>query len=241
MGERKRITTYIASWACPEDGKTKMNRLLLFLIILIVSLVVLLSIRRLAIAVSPSTPLEVFKSRSEWKQLPPDLLIALATRLNSVKKASEFVELCERTGMLRNNIIGVVERAHGDTEFAIGGIAITLTSYANVMGAHKQYSEAKGVLELALLLRPRHVPAWGSMAMTSYALGECKAAVFWADKVLAFKPDPNSEDSYEWAFGELSTEEGQRRYATIFEDPEATGNWKREQELMKAIKDACSK
>ncbi len=109
------------------------------------------------------------------------------------------------------------------------------------MGKQKQYGQAKRVLELALLLKPRHRPAWESMAITAVALGDCQAAVYWADKVLAFKPDPNTKDYYEWATGELGTVEGEMRYAKMFEDPEAIGALKKTQEIMKEIKDACGK
>ena len=114
--------------------------------------------------------------------------------------------------------------------FGPGFVATALTGYANEMGKQKQYGQAKQALELAVLLRPRHVPAWQSMAVTALALGDCTSAVSWADKVLAFKPDSNDMQEM------LSSEEGERRYAEIFGEPEVIGQWKETQELMKATR-----
>lgn len=221
----------------------KVNSLLLMaFIMLMIVLAVLYAFKRQAIGqTAPRSALEVFKSRSAWKKLPPDFLNALANKLNSVAKATEFAQLCEKTGILKNNIVSLLNLAGGDPEFAVGGVAATLTSYANTMGNQRQFSQAKRALELALLLNPRHLPAWVGMASVAFNMGDCGAAVSWADKVLAFEPDPNSEDSWERGFAKAITPEGEEDAEKWFGEPEMIGAWKSVQEEMKAIKDAVDR
>jgi len=195
-----------------------------------------LAVSEAAKYIGPTSALEVFQSRSAWKKLPSDFLNALANKLNSVETAAELAELCEKTGILKNNIIHFAKFNPG---FAIGLVAQTLTSYANMMSKQRQFDEAKRVLELALLLTPRHLPAWVSMARVAFNMGDCGAAVAWADKALAFKPDSNSQDFCERTFAEAITPEGEKEAAEALGDPEIIGAWQSVQEEMKAIKDAC--
>jgi tetratricopeptide (TPR) repeat protein len=182
---------------------------------------------------------DVFDSRSAWKELPSDFLSTLAAKLNSVKKATEFALLCERTGILKNNIVGLVDLAGGDPDFVVGGVAATLTSYANAIANQRQFDQAKRALELVLLLKPRQVAAWVSMAGVAFYIGDCAAAVSWADRALAFKPDPDSKDPWERGAGDFMTEEGEKVAAEALGEPEMIGAWKQIREQMKAIKDAC--
>lgn len=193
-----------------------------------------LAVSEAAKYIGPTSALEVFESRSAWKKLPSDFLNALANKLNSVEKAAEFAALCEETGILKNNI-----HLRNDSDFAIGCVAHTLSSYANMMNKQRRFDQAKRALELALLLKPRHLPAWVSMALVAFSMGDCGAAVSWADKVLAFKPDLNSKDSWEHGLAEAMTPEGEEEAAKALGEPEMIGGWQSVQEDMKAIKDAC--
>lgn len=180
-----------------------------------------------------------FKSRPVWKELPVGFLNALASKLDSVQAASEFAELCEQTCMLRGDITRIVDLMGDEPEDALGGIAATLTSYANTMGDRKKFDAAKRALRLALTLKPRHMPAWSSMALVSYFTGDCTTAVFWADKVLTFTPNPDSRDLWERAAADSITPEGERFASKALNDPGLLGASNELQQQMKAIKYAC--
>lgn len=122
----------------------------------------------------PQTPIELLQSRKEWQKVSTVFLELLSEKLGSVKNAREFAELCETTGILENNILKL---AWQPPEFAIGSTAATLTSYANAMGEQRRFQDAKRALTFALLLRPRHVPAWTSMALVCVNLQDYSAAV----------------------------------------------------------------
>ena len=191
----------------------------LVLIVLFVVVCALLIARRSSSSPPEGdTPLAVFMTRSPWTTLPHEFLEAMARKLASAERAKEFVVLCESTGMLENNI---VKMARHEPAFAIGSVATALTSYANAMGAERNFKEAKRALELALLLRPRHLAAWMSMALVTVNLDDCAAAVSWADKVLTYKPDDTSNDPWE---------KGQA-------DPDAVDDTVRDQ--MRTIKEVC--
>jgi len=218
----------------------KMNGLLLMTLILLA--IVLYKANRPAIAeTGPRSAIEVFSARPAWKKLPSDLLDILANKLNSVEKASEFAQLCEKTGILKDNITSLANRSSNDPEFAVSCVAATLTSYANTLGTKRQFAEAKRALELALLLKPRQAPAWSSMALVAFSMEDCKTAVFWANKVLVFKPDPSTNDPWERGLADLMTTGGEKLEDEIFGDLETISTWKQIQTQMKAIKDACSR
>ncbi len=196
----------------------------------------------LVLAASAVTnPLEVLTSRPAWTKLPREVLDALAKKLGSAKRASEFALLCEKANILEDNIYGLVDLAGSDAEFIIGGIATSLTSYANTMGDQRRFPEARQALEFAVLLKPRAVAAWGSMALVAINTGDCRTASYWADRVLAFKPDPNSRDSWERGIAAAMTPEGEQRAAEFTNQPEMVGAWKQGLEMMRAIKNDCRK
>ena len=142
-----------------------------------------------------SSALEFFQSRPVWNKLPIDFLKALAERLETAETASDFAELCETTGILQNNIVEFSSYSSDSEWLTLTLVAMTLTNYANQVGAQRQMSEAREAAELALLLVPKFVPAWAIMAQVAYNTGDCSAAVSWADRVLNFKPDPASTDA----------------------------------------------
>jgi tetratricopeptide (TPR) repeat protein len=187
----------------------------------------------------PKSALEVFESRPGWKKLTPNFLNALANKLRTVDNATEFARLCEKTGILENNILGLANIADVDPEFAIGTVTTTLNSYANKMGEQRKFIQAKKALELALLLKPRYVPTWVSMALVTFNMGDCILAISWADKVLSFKPD--SKDIWERGLTIDRTPEDEKELSEVFDDPGFIGSRKRLEELMKSIKKACDK
>lgn len=184
----------------------------------------------------PRTTRQVFESRRAWRKLPSQFLDALANKLKSEKNATEFARLCEKTGIFKNNIMVL---ADGDPKFAIGGIAVTLTSYANALGDRRQFGEAKRGLELALLLNPRHVPAWATMALVSFYLEDFGAAAYWADKMLSFEPDSNSNDLCERVMAESLTSDGEQFASEALGEPQLIGNEIEVRQQMQAIKEAC--
>lgn len=188
---------------------------------------------------NPRSALEVLSSRPVWRELPRNFLSLLANKLGSADKASEFAQLCEKTGILENNIIAFVPDYSDDPGVALGLLTRTLTTYANAMGERGKLSDAKHALELALLLKPRWWPAWSSMALVAINQRDCPAAVSWADKVLTFKPDLKSEDPWERALADMMTPEGQKLAGEILKDPNAIGSWERVREQRRAIKDSC--
>ena len=139
---------------------------------------------------------EILQSRTTWKDLPPEFMTALAEKLASPDRVNDFTTRCEKTGM-QNNVVKVAKEHSEDAVFALGLIATTLTSYANAMGSKNQFVEAKRALEFALLIRPRHLAAWMSMALVAVNTNDSKSASEYAYKVLNFRPNPASKDSLE--------------------------------------------
>jgi len=136
---------------------------------------------------------EVFEDRPVWRELPQSFLEALAKKFKSAETAGNFALLCEKTGMLENNIC----KLQFDPKFALFTVAQILNSYASTMGEEGKPMKAKTGLEFALLLEPNNVASWLMMAIVSKDLGDFKTAVTWADKCLNFEPDPNSESDWE--------------------------------------------
>jgi hypothetical protein len=145
------------------------------------------------------TAADVFRSRQTWRDFPYRFIDALSARLSSAEKAKEFVILTENAGILQNNIRQVADQ---DPDFAVGSVATTLTSYANTMGERRRFADAKRALDMALLLKPRHLTAWMSMALVAANTNDCRTAVAYADKVLTFKPRPGISDPWEIAQAE---------------------------------------
>lgn len=185
--------------------------------------------------------LAALTTRQGWERLPSGLLKALAERLRSVAKATEFAQMCEESGILGNNIARLTDSAGDDPEWLLGSIAASLTSYANADGNAGRYDQARRALELALLLKPRFAPAWPSLALAAYNLKNCREAVAWADRALQFKPDPNSRDYWERGFAGAMTPGGERRAAEILGEPQLIGAWKQVRAQMMTVKEACRK
>jgi len=188
------------------------------------------------IAECQSGIMDLFLGRDVWNRLPKNSIKTLAERLATPEKANEFISLCEKSGILENYFIENLEG--GDPEFDMGSIAAVLTSYANTKGREANYFESKRSLELVILIKPRYVSAWRSMAITFSAMGDCKSAVVWAKKALAFKPDINSKDPWEegMVFSEMEEGKEMAKKAGL-----EGGDWDELNALMNEIIMECSK
>ncbi len=173
-----------------------------------------------------NSALQVLKSRPSWKDFPPAFLNFLAARLETAENAAEFAKVYEETGFLDRQKEGFSRASSDDgLDLTAGIMATSLTNYGNEMGGQRKYQEAKKAVELAMLIRPRHLAAWQSLAISLYFLGDCKNAALWSEKALEFKPDPNSTDAWE------------RQLAN---DPGAAEQRKRAESFLKKIIAECS-
>lgn len=144
---------------------------------------------------------EILNSDVNWRKFPTKHLNAIAKKLCMTNKIKDFVILCEETEIINRLLESCkndVEKE--DADYFLGRIASMLTSYANNIGNQKLFDKAQQVLKITLLLKQRFVPAWGSMAVAAMCLGDCDSAVYWADRVLSFKAEPTSQDSWEKSF-----------------------------------------
>lgn len=189
---------------------------------------------------APQTALEVLAQRDVWKTFPSSFLEALAAKLKTSTKATEFALFCERTGVLISNIAGY--DLH-EPELDIGKAAITVTSYGYKMAQANRYSEAREAWELALLLGPQHVPAWIGMAILSANEQDCQSATYWADKVLNYCPNLSSDDPIEVVNAQLMAGEAvelEREAAAAFNDSRIIGSTNKVRNQMREIKAMCS-
>lgn len=154
-------------------------------------------------------------------------------------QAIAFAELAEKSGILDRNIKPLASDT--DVRFAVSGLAGTVTGYGNALGDKKQFAEARRAFDLALLIFPRHVPAWASLAALTFLQHDCSRALAWANKVLRFGPDPSSTDPWEQGLAQSMTAEGERRAAQVLGDPGLIGTWKEIQDSMRDIQNACRK
>lgn len=163
------------------------------------------------------------------------------TRLRTKENIVNFVILSEGTGILQANILGRPAMIEFDPEFAIGVVGMALVSRANALGHQRQFQGVKDVLELALLLNPKFVPAWSSMAIAAFEMKDCQTAVYWADRVLNYTPDSESDDIWERGGTAITDPNGGREVAELLGEPELIDSWEQVQQQMKAIKQACGR
>ena len=189
---------------------------------------------------------EMFISRGIWKTLPPAFLKALSVRLGSREMVVRFIILCERTGILRNNIcslsklyVALANNPDFTVDTWLGTAALPLIRYANAMANADQLQPAKMALELALLLHPRAYTAWSTMALVLFKLGDYRAAAEWAGKVLNFNPDACSDEPLERAAAAILAPGGEGKMAAMLgEEPGMENSWDQTQQQMKAIIEA---
>ncbi|MGH7807078.1 MAG: tetratricopeptide repeat protein [Thermodesulfobacteriota bacterium] len=183
---------------------------------------------------------QMFDTRPPWNTLPKIFLRELATRLGTPENILKFVLLSEGTGILQTNILGKSFSVEHNPEFAIGGVVAAVVSRANALGNQREFRGARDVLELALLLNPGFSTAWASMAKAAFEMKDYQTALYWADRVLNYVPNPNSEDPWERAAADVMAPGGGKKAAELLGEPEMADACEQVQQQMKAIKRACS-
>jgi tetratricopeptide (TPR) repeat protein len=184
---------------------------------------------------------QMFDTRPPWNSLPKTFLREMATRLRTKENIVNFVIFSERTGILQTNILRSPTTVEFDPGVALGGVATALVSRANAFSKRRHFQDAKDVLEWVLLLNPRFVPAWSSMAVVASRMNDYQTALYWAEKVLNYLPNPNSDDSWERGYAEFMSPGGSEKAAQLLGEPGGTDTWKQVQQQMKAIREACSR
>ena len=178
----------------------------------------------------------MFDTRPPWRSLPKTFLRELATRLHTKENITSFVIFSEGTDILQTNILRISTTIEFDPEFALGGVAAALVSRANAFSNRSHFQDAKDVLEWVVLLSPRFVHAWSSMAIVAFRTNDHQTALYWAEKVLNYVPNPHSDDFWERANAELIAAGGSEKAAQLLGEPVRIDTWKQVQQQMEAIK-----
>lgn len=207
----------------------------LLLIISILAPTTCLADLGLAPRISQAT-INVFAQRDVWKTFPSQFQLSLAQKLGTPTKAIEFAQFCERTGLLNSNI---ASRDLSEPGLAIAELAMSITAYGYKMAKIDQTQEAKKAWQLALLLAPRHVSAWAGMAILSVNEQDCKSAIYWADQVIGYRPNLNSNDPIEEVNAQIMYGQGEREAAAAFNKPAMIGNRNKVIIQMREIKAIC--
>jgi tetratricopeptide (TPR) repeat protein len=184
---------------------------------------------------------QMFDTRPPWNNLPKMFLREIATRLRTKENIVNFVIFSESTGILQTNILRTPSTVEFDPDFALGGVARALISRANAFSNRSNFRDAKDVLEWVVLLSPRFVHAWSSMAVVAFRTNDYQTALYWAEKVLKYVPDLNSDDFWERGNAELMAPGGSDKAAQLLGEPGGTDTSKQVQQQMEAIRQACSR
>jgi hypothetical protein len=148
-----------------------------------------------------------FEARLGWRDLPHDYLVVMAPHLLSTDNTAAFMATCERLDLFPEPLTTLVTREAPPK--ALVATAQALTGRANSLAEQRDFSKAHCALQAALLLQPRHLPTWISMAALAYSMGDCAMAVEWARRVLEFRPRPASDDPCEEFNVAILTQSGQ--------------------------------
>ncbi len=184
----------------------------------------------------PLTPSDMFCSRPTWKNLPAEFLEVLATRFDSTQKADKFADLCENAGILNDSFLPILAGNAEHPNFALGLMASTLYKLSGVFERREDWSEARRILEFAILIQPRHPPAWARLAMVADILGDKKAALYWANKFLSFTPEHGTKDYWELGLESAMTTEGIQEAAEALGALTMVEAWSTMRDRMQAIK-----
>jgi len=183
---------------------------------------------------------QMFDTRPAWNSLPKTFLRELATRLRTKENIVNFIIFSERTGILQTNILRIPSTLEFDPDLALGGVATALISRANAFSDRSKFQDAKDVLEWVLLLNPRFVHAWSSMAVVAFRMKDNQTALYWAEKVLSYVPNPNSDDFGERGYAEFMVPGGSEKAVQFLGEPGGTDTWKQVQQQMEAIRQVCA-
>lgn len=182
------------------------------------------------------TSLSVLKSKLGWKDLSPEYLKAISKKIKSVKHIEGFTDLVQRAGIFNSHIVNYSE---DDPVMGVIQTAVTLTGYGYNNANAGNDSEAKEAWEIALLLRPRHQSAWIGLAVLAFNARDCEEAVKWADEVLTYKPDIQSDDPIEAAEAEMTIEQVSKEAAIGMNQPYLADIPNAVTEQMRGIKRDC--
>jgi hypothetical protein len=73
------------------------------------------------------------------------------------------------------------------------------------------------------------------MALVKHMLGDHHSATHWANKVLTFQPDAQSDDMWGRAAAEFVAPGGEERVARMLGEPTSPGSWEEIKRQMNAI------
>ena len=184
---------------------------------------------------------QIFDTRPAWNSLPKTFLREIATRLQTKENIVNFVIFSERTEILQTNILKIPSTVEFDLDFALSGVATALIIRANTFSNRSHFRDAKDVLEWVVLLNPRFVHAWSSMAVVAFRMNDCQTALYWAEKVCNYLPNPNSDDCWERGYAEFMASGGSEQAAQFLGELGKTDTWKQVQQQMETIREACGR
>jgi hypothetical protein len=72
-------------------------------------------------------------------------------------------------------------------------------------------------------------------------MNDYQTALYWAEKVLNYLPNLNSDDSWERGYAEFMSPGGSEKAAQLLGEPGGTDTWKQVQQQMEAIRETCSR
>jgi len=103
---------------------------------------------------------EEIASRRGWKDLDLDYLRALARQFGTASEMGAFVRLCERTGILRDNLPFASRVGGSHVEFGLRATASTLTSYGEHLANSRRWRSAADAFAMAIRIKDDHIPAY---------------------------------------------------------------------------------
>ncbi len=186
----------------------------------------------------PDSAISVLSTRPRWTKIASPVMDALARALASPEKASGFVFLCEASGLVEK-IVSISNENSANPDIACWLVSWMLGNQACTVGKEGELVKAKEMLEFALLIKPNNIVTWYWLALTAAQLGDCKGAVYWADRVLSSQPDPNSRDFFERSAATALTPEAEKEAAELLSDPKIEGASERMRQAMLFIKRTC--
>ena len=151
--------------------------------------------------------ISAFKSRHGWQDLPHDYLVAMAVCLQSAANTAAIMDTCERLTIFPEPLSTLVR-----LEMASNPVAATadlLAARANTLAEQSDFDNAHSAFQAALLLQPRHLPTWISVATLAFSMGDCVTATLWARRVLEFTPRHTSDDPCEQLNAAIIRQSGQ--------------------------------
>jgi hypothetical protein len=122
-------------------------------------------------------PLALLQSRHGWTELEPVYLDAVASRFTTFEEALAFAELCERSGILENDIRPQsISTLSGAGETVIG-TATALNQYGSTLASEEEFEQAVEAFGFAILLNRLYVPSYMGLASSHEGQREYEKAI----------------------------------------------------------------